>query len=61
VQSVRVRVGRRKVSVRAVSHFRELDDVRSDLDSVLGTGIGELGLARPPGLSVHVRRPTRKG
>ncbi|WNI25516.1 DUF6286 domain-containing protein [Streptomyces sp. ITFR-16] len=61
VQSVRVRMGRNKVGVRAVSHFRELDDVRADLDTVLSTGIRELGLARPPGLSVHVRRPAKKG
>ncbi|MFD3653717.1 DUF6286 domain-containing protein [Streptomyces sp. 24-1644] len=61
VQSVRVSMGRRKVAVRAVSHFRELDDVRADLDSVLGTGIKELGLAKPPSLSVHVRRPAKKG
>ncbi|MET7647436.1 DUF6286 domain-containing protein [Streptomyces sp. NPDC005426] len=61
VQSVRVRMGRGKAKVRAASHFRELDDVRADLDSVLTTGIKELGLARPPSLSVHVRRPTRKG
>ncbi|WP_299536658.1 DUF6286 domain-containing protein [uncultured Streptomyces sp.] len=61
VQSVRVRLKRRKVAVRAVSHFRELDDVRSDLDASVGTGIEELGLAKPPGLSVHVRRSTAKG
>ncbi|MER6100797.1 DUF6286 domain-containing protein [Streptomyces sp. NPDC001832] len=61
VQSVRVRVGRGKAGVRAVSHFRELDDVRADLDTVLGSGIKELGLARPPSLSVHVRRPAKKG
>ncbi|GAA2990048.1 DUF6286 domain-containing protein [Streptomyces fulvorobeus] len=61
VQSVRVRMGRAKVRVRAVSHFRELDDVRADLDSVLATGIEELGLARPPRPSVHVRRPAKKG
>ncbi|WP_405752323.1 DUF6286 domain-containing protein [Streptomyces sp. NBC_00012] len=61
VQSVRVRMGRGRVVVRAVSHFRELDDVRADLDTVLGTGIRELGLARPPSLSVHVRRPAKKG
>ncbi|MFE6978516.1 DUF6286 domain-containing protein [Streptomyces sp. NPDC057682] len=61
VQSVRVRMGRSKVGVRAVSHFRELDDVRADLDTVLSTGIKDLGLSRPPSLSVHVRRPARKG
>lgn len=61
VQSVRVRTGRGKVAVRAVSHFRELDDVRSDLETALGAGIKELGLARPPRLSVHVRRAAKKG
>ncbi|MCX4968560.1 DUF6286 domain-containing protein [Streptomyces sp. NBC_00654] len=61
VQSVRVRMGRGKAAVRAVSHFRELDDVRADLDTALGAGIKELGLARPPSLSVHVRRPAKKG
>ncbi|WP_369245647.1 DUF6286 domain-containing protein [Streptomyces sp. R41] len=61
VQSVRVRMGRTKADVRAVSHFRELDDVRADLDATLADGIRGLGLARPPALSVHVRRPGRKG
>ncbi|WP_069172245.1 DUF6286 domain-containing protein [Streptomyces griseus] len=60
VQSVRVRMRRRRATVRAVSHFRELDDVRGDLDTAVGTGIRDLGLARPPGLSVHVRRPAKK-
>ncbi|WP_060885220.1 DUF6286 domain-containing protein [Streptomyces caniscabiei] len=61
VRSVRVRAGRKRVDVRAVSHFRELDDVRADLDVTLADGIRGLGLARPPALSVHVRRPGRKG
>ncbi|WP_405695835.1 MULTISPECIES: DUF6286 domain-containing protein [unclassified Streptomyces] len=61
VQSVRVKMSRRRATVRAVSHFRELDDVRADLDTVLGTAVGELDLAKPPGLSVHVRRPAKKG
>ncbi|MGV9883120.1 DUF6286 domain-containing protein [Streptomyces sp. NPDC003006] len=61
VQSVRVRMKRSKVVVRAVSHFRELDDVRGDLDATLADGIRDLGLARAPGLSVHVARPGRKG
>nr|WP_202498586.1 DUF6286 domain-containing protein [Streptomyces sp. SID5469] len=61
VQSVRVRVRRRKADVRAVSHFRELDDVRADLDATLADGVRGLGLVRPPALSVRVGRPRRKG
>ncbi|MFD4238487.1 DUF6286 domain-containing protein [Streptomyces sp. NPDC058542] len=61
VQSVRVRMGRRKAKVRALSHFRELDDVRTDLDAVLEKALRELGLARPPALSVEVHRPAKKG
>ncbi|MFB7246466.1 hypothetical protein CW362_11725 [Streptomyces populi] len=61
VRSVRVRVKRRKVDVRAVAHFRELDDVRADLDTTLADGIKGLGLVRSPALSVRVARPGRKG
>ncbi|GGW29921.1 MULTISPECIES: DUF6286 domain-containing protein [Streptomyces] len=61
VQSVHVRAGRRRADVRAVSHFRDLDEVRADLDAVLGDAVRGLGLARPPALSVRVRRPGRKG
>ncbi|KPI04628.1 hypothetical protein OK074_4576 [Actinobacteria bacterium OK074] len=62
VQSARVRVGRRKVDVHAVSHFRELDDVRADLDATLAEGVHGLGLVRSPALSVRVGRPRqRKG
>ncbi|MFD9013380.1 DUF6286 domain-containing protein, partial [Streptomyces sp. NPDC059552] len=56
VRSVRVKVGRSRVGVRATSHFRELDDVRADLDEVLAVGIEELGLAHPPQPRVRVRR-----
>ncbi|MFJ4779655.1 DUF6286 domain-containing protein [Streptomyces sp. NPDC088762] len=56
VRSVRVKVGRSRVGVRATSHFRELDDVRADLDAVLGVGIEELGLAHPLHRRVRVRR-----
>ncbi|MFF4605679.1 DUF6286 domain-containing protein [Streptomyces sp. NPDC001339] len=59
VQSVRMRVGRRKATAHAVCHFRALDEVRADLDSALGDGLRQLGLARPLGLTVHVRRPKR--
>ncbi|MBY8846393.1 DUF6286 domain-containing protein [Streptomyces sp. SP2-10] len=61
VRAARVRVRRRKADVRAVSHFRDPDDVRADLDTVLTDAIGDLALARPPRLSVHVTRPGRKG
>ncbi|MFF8847454.1 DUF6286 domain-containing protein [Streptomyces sp. NPDC015127] len=60
VQSVRVRMGRSKATVRARAHFRELDDVRADLDAALAVGIKELGLARSPALAVHVGRPPAK-
>ncbi|MEU4468754.1 DUF6286 domain-containing protein [Streptomyces sp. NPDC024017] len=61
VQSARVRVRRRRAKVRVVSHFRELDDVRTELDDVLADAVRGLGLSRPPSLSVRVRRPGRKG
>nr|WP_234347864.1 DUF6286 domain-containing protein [Streptomyces specialis] len=60
VQTVRVTVGRRRVRVSTEAHFRELDVVRSDLDAVLEQGIRDLGLARQPALSVHVRRPPKR-
>ncbi|MFJ6728957.1 MULTISPECIES: DUF6286 domain-containing protein [unclassified Streptomyces] len=59
VQSVHVRSGRRRAQVRALAHFRALDDVHADLDEVLAEAVRGLGLARPPKLSVHVRRPTK--
>lgn len=60
VQTVQVRMGRSRASVRARAHFRDLDDVRADLDAALGIGLRELGLARPPTLAVHVGRPPAK-
>ncbi|MGW7052066.1 DUF6286 domain-containing protein [Streptomyces sp. NPDC054887] len=60
VQSVRVAVGRSRVRARAVSHFRELDDVQADLEAVFAHGIQQLGLAHRPGLSVRVGRPAKK-
>ncbi|WP_432124523.1 DUF6286 domain-containing protein [Streptomyces sp. C10-9-1] len=58
VQSAKVRVGRGRATVRARSHFRELDEVRADLDTALAIGLRELGLARPCVLTVRVARPT---
>ncbi|MBI0301029.1 hypothetical protein JBE04_42950 [Streptomyces sp. PRKS01-29] len=59
VRSARVDVGRRRIRARALAHFRDLDEVRADLDAALHEGIRQLGLARPPALSVHVRRPAK--
>ncbi|MCZ1010617.1 DUF6286 domain-containing protein [Streptomyces lydicus] len=59
VQSVRMKVGRRKAKAHAVSHFRGLDEVRADLDVALGEGLRQLGLAHRLGLTVHVRRPKK--
>ncbi|MHC0431343.1 DUF6286 domain-containing protein [Streptomyces sp. O3] len=62
VRSVRVRVTRTRVDVRAVSHFRPLDEVRADLDATLSEGVHGLGLVRRPALSVRVSRlPRKKG
>ncbi|MFG3119464.1 DUF6286 domain-containing protein [Streptomyces sp. NPDC048197] len=59
VQSVRMTVGRHKATARAVSHFRELDEVRADLGTALGAGLDQLGLAHRMRLTVHVRRPKK--
>ncbi|WP_257585719.1 MULTISPECIES: DUF6286 domain-containing protein [unclassified Streptomyces] len=61
VQAVRVRVRRRKADVRAASHFRELADVRADLDTTLTEAIRGLGLTHPPRLALRVNRAPRKG
>ncbi|MFI9049966.1 DUF6286 domain-containing protein [Streptomyces sp. NPDC053427] len=60
VQSVRMRVGRRKARARAFAHFRELDEVRGDLDTALGAGLEQLGLAHGLHLIVDVRRPRKR-
>lgn len=60
VQSVRMKVGRRKAKAYAVSHFRELDEVRADLDVALAEGLRQLGLVHRLGLTVHVRRPKKR-
>ncbi|MFF4170519.1 DUF6286 domain-containing protein [Streptomyces sp. NPDC001744] len=61
VRSARVRVRRSRATVRAVSHFRDLDEVRTDLERAVGAGIRDLGLARPPAPKVRVTRPPEKG
>ncbi|MGW4239007.1 DUF6286 domain-containing protein [Streptomyces sp. NPDC004749] len=61
VRSARVRVRRRRVTVRADAHFRELGAVRADLAEALDIGLDELGLARTPAVRLRVRRPPKKG
>lgn len=61
IRWARVSVGRRRISVRAASHFRELAEVRQDLSAALDEAVRQLGLARPPTLSVHVQRAEKKG
>ncbi|MFI1256533.1 DUF6286 domain-containing protein [Streptomyces netropsis] len=60
VQSVRVDVGRHRIRTRARSHFRDLEEVRADVDTVLADGVRELGLARHLRLSVRVSRPVKR-
>lgn len=60
VRTARVKVTRRKVKARTEAHFRELEDVRADVDLALREAVGRLGLARRPRLSVHVRRQPKK-
>lgn len=57
VQSAQVAVGRRKVKAQARAHFRDLEEVRTDLDATLSEAVTSLRLARQPTLTVHVRRP----
>lgn len=59
VRWVRVAVGCRRIRVRAESHFRELDEVRRDLDAVLEAAMHDLALARPMPLSLQLRRAGR--
>ncbi|MFD9436056.1 DUF6286 domain-containing protein [Streptomyces sp. NPDC060002] len=59
VRSAQVDVGRRKVTARARAHFRDLQEVRADLDATLGEAVTFLGLARQPKLTVRVRRPKK--
>ncbi|MEU3462477.1 DUF6286 domain-containing protein [Streptomyces sp. NPDC006733] len=56
VHTCRVRVGRRRIKARAASHFRDLDEVSADLGTALNEGLVQLGLARPPALTVSVQR-----
>ncbi|MCX2971312.1 MULTISPECIES: DUF6286 domain-containing protein [Streptomyces] len=59
VQTADVTVRRRRAKVRATAHFREVEDVRTDLTGVLADTLVDLGPARRPKLSVRVSRPKK--
>ncbi|MEO3852059.1 DUF6286 domain-containing protein [Streptomyces sp. B8F3] len=56
VQSAKLSVGRRRAKARAVSHFRDLDDVSKELHTTLDQELRQLGLARQPKVSVRAKR-----
>ncbi|MFJ5798588.1 DUF6286 domain-containing protein [Streptomyces decoyicus] len=60
VSTARVRVRRRRVTVRAGVGFRDTADVKDDLtDTLRREERDQLALARPPRLRVRVRRSTK--
>lgn len=56
IWSVRVRVRRTTALVRAQSHFRDLAEVRHDLDAALAAGVAELDLTHSPTVTARVTR-----
>ncbi|MDX3093864.1 DUF6286 domain-containing protein [Streptomyces sp. ME01-24h] len=56
VRSARVTVTRRTATVRAVVAFGRTEAVRADLAEALAEAVEQLGLARPLGIVLHVRR-----
>lgn len=60
VRSAEVKVRRSRVRVRAVSHFRELESVRADVDEAVRDGTLQLGLTGRPKLNVRVTRPAKQ-
>lgn len=61
VRGARVDVGRRRIRVRAASHFRDLEEVRADLTAALDEAVRRLGLARAPRLHLRLHRAEKKG
>ncbi|MEU6386867.1 DUF6286 domain-containing protein [Streptomyces bauhiniae] len=61
VREARVRMRRRRADVRVISHFRDPVEVRGDLDTALAGAVTDLGMVRPPKLSVRLRGPGKKG
>lgn len=60
VAGARVGVTRRTVKARVDVHFRELDDVREELDGVFADSMEQLGLSRSLRLSLDARRAGRR-
>ncbi|PWI43567.1 DUF6286 domain-containing protein [Streptomyces sp. ICBB 8177] len=60
VFAARATVTRRRIKVRAHSHFREPDEVRGDVEAALAETVDGLGLARPPRVTLSLRRAGRR-
>ncbi|MYW48177.1 hypothetical protein GT346_33935 [Streptomyces sp. SID161] len=58
VGAARVLVGRHRIRARADVRFRDPQQVKDDLATVLGEERDQLALARPPRVVVRVRRRT---
>nr|WP_245791704.1 DUF6286 domain-containing protein [Actinacidiphila rubida] len=56
VRWARAVVKRRRIKLRATSHFRDIDDVRRDLTEAAERAVRQLGLARQPRLTVRLQR-----
>jgi len=57
VTAVRVRV-RRRITVRAITGFGDPQRIETELTQVLNQARDGLGLAHPPALTAHTRRPS---
>lgn len=60
VRWARAFVARRRIKVRATSHFRDLADVERDLGETMEAAVSQLGLARRPRLTLRVRHADKK-
>jgi hypothetical protein len=60
IRWARVRVGRRRVRARAASHFRDLEEVRGDVEGALDEAVRQMGLARAPRPTIRLQRADKK-
>ncbi|MFF4845421.1 DUF6286 domain-containing protein [Streptomyces collinus] len=58
IRTARIRMGRRRILARADVHFRDPQQVKTDLTAALGEERDRLALSRPPRIAVRVRERT---